>query len=143
MKKILIINGPNLNLLGERQIGIYGIKSLEEINTMCINQASLYNIALACKQSNCEGKLIDYIQQAKVEEFTDIIINAAAYTHTSIGIMDALLAVNLNVYEVHLSNIYTREDFRKNSYISKIAKGVISGFKEQGYLMAIDYIALN
>ena len=143
MKKILIINGPNLNLLGNRENDIYGNLTLKEIEDSCLKLASTHNIPLECYQSNSESDIINQIQKVKENKVTDIIVNLAAYSHTSIAILDALKAVNCNIFEVHISNIFAREDFRHKSYVSSIAKIVISGAKHFGYLMLIDYIANN
>lgn len=136
-KSILIINGPNLNTLGKRQPEIYGTLTLEQINEMCKNKANSLNLALETFQSNHEGEIVENIHQA-AKKYNAIIINPAAFTHTSVAILDALLFTDLPIIEIHLSNIYTRESFRHKSYISPIAKGIISGFGAYGYLLAID-----
>lgn len=143
MKKILIINGPNLNLLGNRENNIYGNLTLAKIEEKCVEKAATYNIPLTCFQSNSESDIINKIHQAKELQITDIIVNLGAYSHTSIAILDALRATNCNIFETHLSNIYAREEFRHKSYVSTIAKVVISGAKHLGYLMLIDVIANN
>ena len=140
-KKIMIIHGPNLNMLGYRESEIYTKTSLESINLSCTQKAQSYNIPLKIYQSNSEGDIINFIQESYFENYSDLIINAGAYTHTSIAIYDALKCTKANIYEVHLSNIYAREDFRHNSFISKIAKATLCGFQENSYLIAIDYIA--
>lgn len=137
MKKILVIHGVNLNLLGIREKDIYGNLSLEQINNKIIEKSQKINISVNIKQSNIEGEIVNFIHEAYYNNYDGIIINPGAYTHTSIAIMDALSAVNLKVIEVHLSNIYNREDFRKNSYISKSANGVISGFGYNSYILAL------
>ncbi len=136
VSQILIINGPNLNLLGKRQPEIYGDITLEEIEKIVAEEAETLNLATTFNQSNSEAEIIDQIQSAPLK-YNAIIINAAAYSHTSIAIMDALLACNLPVIEVHLSNIYKREEFRQGSYVSKVAKGVICGFGAESYRLAI------
>ena len=136
-KKILIINGPNLNLLGEREESKYGIATLEDVKKNCKIHAKNINIEMTFEQSNIEGEIVTMIQKAK-NVFDGIIINAAGYTHTSVAILDALLAVKLPTIEVHITNIYNREDFRKKSLISKAAKGIICGFGIKGYIMALD-----
>lgn len=141
MKKILIINGPNLNLLGNRENDIYGNFTLAQIEEECTKKATSYNIPITCFQSNSESAIIEKIHQAEALQITDIIVNLGAYSHTSIAILDALRATNCNIFEVHLSNIFTREKFRHKSYVSTIAKVVISGAKHFGYLMLIDLIA--
>lgn len=137
MKKILVIHGVNLNLLGIREKDIYGNLSLEQINNKILEKAKKINISVDIKQSNIEGEIVNFIHEAYYNNYDGIIINPGAYTHTSISIMDALSSVNLKVIEVHLSNIYNREDFRKNSYISKSANGVISGFGYNSYILAL------
>lgn len=136
-KKFLVIHGPNLNLLGDREPEFYGKTSLESINKKMLNIANENNIILEIYQSNHEGEIVDIIHKKRT--WADmIIINPAAYTHTSIAVRDALLAVKIPVIEVHLSNIFRRESFRHKSMISDIALGVISGFGEESYLMALD-----
>ncbi len=135
-KKILIINGPNLNLLGRRQPEIYGREKLSDLKTILQKEAERTNLDIVFFQSNHEGAIVDRINSA-VDRFALIIINPAAYTHTSVAIRDALLAVNIPAIEVHLSNIHRREDFRKKSLISDICIGVISGFGLQGYILAL------
>jgi 3-dehydroquinate dehydratase-2 len=136
-KKILIINGPNLNLLGEREEKKYGKVTLEEVKKKCELHAKLINLTIKFEQSNIEGEIVTIIQNAR-NEFNGIIINAAGYTHTSVAILDALLAIKLPTVEVHITNIYNREDFRKKSLISEAAKGIICGFGINGYIMALD-----
>jgi 3-dehydroquinate dehydratase II len=134
---LLVLNGPNLNLLGQRETGIYGSATLADIEDSCRKKAESLGVGLEFFQSNHEGVLIDRIQEARAGVDL-IIINPAAYTHTSIGIRDALLAVALPVIEVHISNIHKRESFRKHSTLSDIALGQIVGMGPQGYLLAID-----
>ncbi len=134
---ILILNGPNLNLLGSRQPEIYGRETLADIEAACSRHARTLGLAVDFRQSNHEGQLIDWIQQAR-GRVAGIIINPGAYTHTSIAILDALLAVELPVVEVHLSNIHQREPFRQQSFVSKAARGVICGFGSHGYILAVD-----
>lgn len=139
-KKLLILNGPNLNMLGKRQPEIYGSETLNALEQKISERAQKLKLEVTCFQSNSESDLIDRIQKAS--ENTDwIIINPAAYTHTSIAIRDALLATGIPVLEVHISNIHTREEFRRKSFVSGIAKGVIAGLGTQGYLAALEYIA--
>jgi 3-dehydroquinate dehydratase-2 len=137
---ILIINGPNLNLLGTREPEIYGKTRLSDIQDMCERQAKTLGLDITFLQHNHEGDMIDAIQNARPRH-GGIIINAAAYTHTSVAIMDALKAVDLPCIEVHLSNIFARETFRHHSYISFAATGIICGFGARGYLLAMDAIA--
>jgi len=138
-KKILIINGPNLNLLGEREESKYGKISLEEVKKNCESHGDSIDVEIKFEQSNIEGEIVTMIQKAK-NAFDGIIINAAGYTHTSVAILDALLAIKLPTIEVHITNIYNREDFRKKSLISKAANGIICGFGVNGYIMALDSI---
>ena len=134
--KIFIINGPNLNLLGKREPEHYGNKTLNDIKENCINYVAKKNIELIFEQSNDESVIIEMIQAASDSD--GIIINAGAYTHTSIAIHDALKSSNSPAIEVHLSNIHKREEFRHKSLISKVAKGVICGFGAEGYIMSIN-----
>jgi len=137
MHNILVLNGPNLNLLGTRQPEIYGGKTLAMLEADCTKHAIDQGAQATCLQSNHEGILIDEIHAAKGVH-QGIILNAGAYTHTSIALMDALISVELPCIEVHLSNIHARESFRQVSYISKVALGQICGLGSRGYLMAID-----
>lgn len=139
MKKLLILNGPNLNLLGTRQPEVYGATTLEDIKNICLAEAKNIGYEIEFKQSNNEGELVSWIQDAK--EYSAIIINAAAYTHTSVAIMDALLAQKTPVIEVHLSNIFKREEFRHKSFISPASVGIISGFGADSYRLAIQAAA--
>jgi 3-dehydroquinate dehydratase-2 len=135
-KKILIINGPNLNMLGKRQPEIYGTVTLSDIENICQKEADTHGISISFSQTNNESDIINAIHNA-VGKFDGIIINAAAYTHTSVAIMDALLSCAIPTIEVHLSNIYKREEFRHKSFISPAAIGVICGFGAQSYRLAI------
>ena len=136
-KKILIINGPNLNLLGDREKSKYGNDTLETVRKKCESHSKSIDVEIKFEQSNIEGEIVTIIQKAK-GVFDGIIINAAGYTHTSVAILDSLLAIKLPVIEVHITNIYNREDFRSKSLISKAAKGIICGFGVNGYIMALD-----
>jgi len=136
-KKILIINGPNLNLLGDREKSKYGDETLETVKKKCDSHSKSIDVEIKFEQSNIEGEIVTIIQKAK-DIFDGIIINAAGYTHTSVAILDALLATKLPVIEVHITNIYNREEFRNKSLISKAAKGIICGFGINGYIMALD-----
>ena len=140
--KILVLNGPNINMLGVREKEIYGDLSYGNLKAYIYGQAKALNLKVSIFQTNCEGKLITKIQRA-LGRSDGIIINAGAYTHTSIGILDALKAVNLPVVEVHLSDINTREDFRKHSYISLYAKKVIAGKGFEGYGEALKQFAMQ
>ncbi len=137
---VLILNGPNLNLLGTREPEIYGRATLADIEASCRARAGELGLELAFRQSNSEGELVNWIQEARGSQDA-IILNPAAYSHTSIAILDALQAVGLPLVEVHLSNIHRREPFRSHSYVSRAAQGVICGFGPQGYLMALDAVA--
>jgi len=140
MKKTLLINGPNINMLGKREESLYGNISYEELTKELNKTASQCSINLEIFQSNHEGELVDKIQSA-VNGVDAIIINAGAFTHTSIAIRDALLAVKIPFIEVHISNIQAREDFRKSSYLSDIASGVIFGFGLSSYTLALKGVA--
>lgn len=138
LPKILVLHGPNLNLLGTREPNIYGVTTLGMLNDTLINRAFERDIELECKQTNAEHELVQFVQQAKTDGVAFLIINAAAYAHTSIALRDALLAVNLPFIEVHISNIYKREEFRLRSYLDDIAYGVITGFGAFSYELALD-----
>jgi len=139
-KTILLLNGPNLNLLGKRQPEIYGRLTLGEINQQVQTLAKELNVEVECRQSNHEGELVTWIQEAPAK-FQAIVINPAAYTHTSLAIKDAIIAAGLPTIEIHISNIYKREAFRHHSYISPAAVGVIAGLGIQGYLLALQALA--
>ncbi|MGD2037299.1 MAG: type II 3-dehydroquinate dehydratase [Desulfobacterales bacterium] len=139
-RNVLVIHGPNLNMLGTREPDIYGNQTLEEIDAALKLQTERLELHLETYQSNHEGGIVDKIQQAQ-DLFNGIIINPAAYTHTSIAIRDALSVLNIPVVEVHLSNIYKRESFRQTSMISAVVTAQISGFGAQGYLLALDGLA--
>jgi 3-dehydroquinate dehydratase-2 len=140
MKKILVLHGPNLNLLGSREPAIYGACTLDQINVELEQQAAQAGLQAICFQSNSESELIQRIHRTTADAIHYIIINPAAYTHTSVALRDALSAVAIPFIEVHLSNIYSREPFRRHSYFSDIAKGVITGFGAQGYVMALQAV---
>ncbi|OUR78067.1 type II 3-dehydroquinate dehydratase [Alphaproteobacteria bacterium 46_93_T64] len=139
-KSVLVINGPNLNLLGKREPEIYGRTTLSDIERMCKNCASNLGFELAFMQSNHEGEILDAIHNA-VDTHDGIVINAGAFTHTSVALMDALKGVGLPCVEVHLSNTFAREDFRHHSYISPVAIGVICGFGAKSYTLALEALA--
>ena len=134
--KIIIINGPNLNLLGEREKEKYGNTTLKKIESECKNFAKKKDIQITFRQSNIEGKIVDYIQDSR-KKFNGLIINAAGYTHTSVSIRDALMILTIPIVELHITNIYNREEFRHKSLISKLAKGIICGFGSYGYIMSL------
>jgi 3-dehydroquinate dehydratase-2 len=135
-KKVLVLNGPNLNLLGKRQPEIYGRLTLEEINQQVRNLAKELSVEVEIRQSNHEGELVTWIQEAP-KKFHAIVINPAAYTHTSLAMKDAILAAGIPTVEIHLSNIYKREDFRHHSHIAGAAVGQIAGFGVQSYLLGL------
>lgn len=137
MRKILVIHGPNLNLLGQREPGIYGLVTLAKINQMLKSQAKKSKTIIVIKQSNHEGQIVDFIQSAKKNKFQGILINPAAYTHTSVAVRDAIAACGLITVEVHLSNIHSREEFRHKSLISPVAKGTILGFGPKSYTLGL------
>ena len=137
---IYILNGPNLNLLGEREPEVYGYTTLAQIGKMCADRASQYGLATLFHQSNHEGEIVDQIQEARTSG-CGLIINPAGYGHTSVAILDSILALKIPVIEVHLSNIHRRDPFRSHSYVSKGATGIIMGLGAQGYLRAVDAIA--
>lgn len=137
MAAILVLHGPNLNLLGTREPEIYGTETLEDIDSRLVSLASAQNISLDTLQSNAEHVLIERIHRARDEQTKFILINPGAFTHTSVAIRDAILGVNIPFIEVHLSNVHARESFRKHSYFSDIAKGVICGLGSKGYDAAL------
>jgi 3-dehydroquinate dehydratase-2 len=136
MKKIIILNGPNLNLLGEREKSQYGSFTLNDIEKVCKEFAEKNEIKLTLFQSNIEGEIIEKIQNSRNSQ-DGLIINAGGYTHTSVSIHDALKIIKIPIIELHISNIYNREDFRQKSLISNVAKGIICGFGANGYTMAL------
>ena len=137
MTALLFLNGPNLNLLGTRQPEVYGHTTLADIETMCQDAARQRGVTLAFFQSNHEGALLDQIHAAR-GTYDGIILNAGAYTHTSVALMDAISSVAIPTIELHLSNVHARETFRHQSYIARVAVGVICGFGAQGYVLALD-----
>lgn len=139
VNNILVIHGPNLNLLGMREPEIYGRLTLDDINRNLSQQAEKVNVNISFFQSNAESALVDRIQQTMTDGTDFIIINPAAYTHTSVAMRDALAAVKLPFIEVHLSNVFSRESFRHHSFFSDLAVGVITGLGAQGYALALDY----
>ncbi len=140
MPSVLILNGPNLNLLGTRQPEVYGSTTLADVEAMCVEAAKSLGISVMFAQSNHEGILVDQIHTAKGSH-AGIVLNAGAYTHTSIALMDAIASVELPVVEVHLSNIHAREAFRHKSYIAPVALGQIAGFGAKGYVLALEALA--
>ncbi|MFM7011674.1 MAG: type II 3-dehydroquinate dehydratase, partial [Betaproteobacteria bacterium] len=138
-KKILVLNGPNLNLLGLREPSVYGHTTLDQIDARLQTLAKELGVSLSTYQSNHEGALVDRIQAARTDGTDFIVINAGAYTHTSVAIRDALAGVKISFVEVHLSNVYKREDFRHHSYLSDLAFGVIAGLCPAGYESALRF----
>ena len=139
-KKIIIINGPNLNLLGEREKSQYGSETLSTIKKKCLDLGKKLKLQIKFVQSNIEGELVTQIQKSR-RKYDGLIINAGGYTHTSVSILDALLTLKIPIIELHISNIYSREVFRQKSLISRTASGIICGFGTKGYIMSIN--ALN
>lgn len=137
---LFILNGPNLNLLGLRQPEVYGVDTLADIEAACRDHAKGYGFDVVFRQSNHEGELVTWVQEARTAA-DGVIINAGAYSHTSVALLDALLAVDVPVVEVHLSNIFKREPFRHHSYVSAAAQGVICGFGLNSYLLGLDAMA--
>lgn len=141
MREIAVINGPNLNLLGTREPEIYGSESLQDINQALTELAAELALQVRFMQSNAEHEIVEYIHRCQAEQVSGIIINPAAFTHTSVAIRDALLGTQIPFIEVHLSNIHARESFRAESWLSDVAIGTISGLGSQGYAMALRYWA--
>ena len=140
-KTIYVLNGPNLNLLGTREPHIYGRSTLADVEKLCHATAERHGFALTFRQSNHEGQIIDWINEARAEKAAGLIINPAGHTTTSVAILDALLAMESPVVEVHISNIHAREEFRRHSYVSRAARAVICGFGINGYALAISGLA--
>jgi 3-dehydroquinate dehydratase II len=140
-KTIYVLNGPNLNLLGTREPEKYGRAKLADVEKLCRAAAKRHKLAMVFRQSNKEGELVDWIQEARSKKAVGIVLNAAAYTHSSVAIHDAILAVNLPVIEVHITNIFARESFRHRSLVAPVANASICGFGIAGYALAIDGLA--
>ncbi len=140
MKLVAVLNGPNLNMLGLREPARYGRATLDDVEALCAETAERLGLAIDFRQTNGEGELISWIQECRGRA-SGIVINPAGYSHTSIAVMDALLAVELPVVEVHITNIHRREEFRHHSYVSRAAEGVIAGLGVQGYALAIQALA--
>ncbi len=136
---ILMLNGPNLNMLGVREPDMYGFKNLDAISAKCKEYATELGYSIDFRQSNHEGELVTIIQEAR-SNYSGVIINGGAYSHTSIALLDALKLLEIPIIEVHISNVFKRESFRHHSYISKVAKGVICGFGAHGYILALNAI---
>jgi 3-dehydroquinate dehydratase II len=140
-KTVYVLNGPNLNLLGSREPEIYGRATLADVEKLCRATAKQHGLAVEFRQSNHEGEIIDWIQQARAEKAAGLVINPAGYGHTSVAILDALAALEAPVIEVHISNIHARESFRRRTYVSQVARAVLCGFGIHGYALAIDGLA--
>ncbi|PWL17989.1 type II 3-dehydroquinate dehydratase [Falsochrobactrum shanghaiense] len=140
IKTVFVLNGPNLNLLGKREPGIYGIATLDDIEARCKSEAEGLGLGIDFRQTNHEGELVSWIQEAGDKE-AYVLINPAAYSHTSVAIHDAIRSAKVTAVEVHLSNIHAREAFRHHSYVSAVAKGVICGFGAEGYLLGLRALA--
>ena len=140
--RILVVNGPNLNMLGKREPGLYGSQTLADIETALADQGRKYSIETTFFQSNIEGELVDALQRAN-DEADGVIINAGAYTHTSIAIRDAVASISIPVVEVHLTNIHAREDFRHKSLLSGVCAGMVAGFGADSYFLALHWFHLR
>lgn len=140
-KTIYVLNGPNMNMLGTREPEKYGRATLADVEKLCRATVKRFGLDLVFRQSNSEGELVDWIQEAHAKKASGIVINPAGYTTTSIAILDALFAVQMPVIELHITNIHARESFRQNSYVSKAAKAVMAGFGVEGYALAIAGLA--
>ena len=142
MKKVLVLNGPNLNLLGTREPAVYGADTLADVERLCRDEGQKLGVAVDCRQSNHEGELIDWMQEAGREiaagNMLGVVLNAGAFTHTSVALHDAIKGANATVIELHISNVHAREAFRHHSYISPAARGIVVGFGVAGYAIAID-----
>ena len=140
-KTVYVLNGPNLNLLGSREPEIYGRATLADVEKLCRATAKQHGLAVEFRQSNHEGEIIDWIQEARAKKAAGLVINPAGYGHTSVAILDALAALEVPVIEVHISNIHAREFFRRRTYVSQVARAVLCGFGIHGYALAIDGLA--
>ena len=140
-KTVYVLNGPNLNLLGKREPKIYGRSTLKDVEALCRKTANAHKLAVEFRQSNHEGELVDWIQEAEAKNAAGIVLNPGGYTTTSVAILDAIKAVSVPVIEVHITNIHARESFRRHSYVSPVAKATICGFGVVGYALAIDGLA--
>ncbi len=140
-KTVYVLNGPNLNLLGTREPEIYGRATLVDIEKLCRTTAERHRLTVEFRQSNHEGQIIDWIQEARKEKAAGLVINPAGYSHTSIAILDALATLEAPIIEVHLSNIHARDQFRRRSYVSQVARAVLCGFGAEGYALAISGLA--
>ena len=139
-RSILVLNGPNLNMLGKRQPEFYGYETLADVEKACIEKGKALGLEVECRQSNSESELVTWIQESR-ETRGGLVINAGAYTHTSVAMLDAINAAEVPAIEIHISNIHQRDEFRHHSYLSKVCVGMICGFGTFGYMMALDAIA--
>jgi 3-dehydroquinate dehydratase-2 len=143
--QILVLNGPNLNLLGSREPAVYGAATLNDVEALCRDSGARHGVDIECRQSNHEGELVDWIQQAAgahaAGELIGVVFNAGAYTHTSVALHDAIKATGVPVIEVHISNVHAREPFRHHSFLSSVAAGIVVGFGIDGYALAIEGLA--
>jgi len=140
-KTVYVLNGPNLNLLGSREPEIYGHATLADVEKLCRAAAKQHGLAVEFRQSNHEGEIIDWIQEARATKAAGLVINPAGYGHTSVAIVDALAALAVPIIEVHISNIHARESFRRRTYVSQVARAVLCGFGIHGYALAIEGLA--
>ena len=140
-KTVYVLNGPNLNLLGTREPEIYGRATLADVEKLCRTTAERHGLTVVFRQSNHEGEIIDWIQEARREKVAGLVINPAGYSHTSVAILDAIATLDVPVIEVHISNIHAREQFRRRSYVSQVARAVVCGFGAEGYALAITGLA--
>jgi 3-dehydroquinate dehydratase, type II len=138
---VYVLNGPNLNLLGQREPGIYGSQTLDDIGAMLAERAGELSLEIDMRQSNHEGLLVDWLHEAEAQGAKAVLLNAGAYTHTSVALLDAIRAIHVPVIEVHLSNPHTREEFRHTSWVGMAAKGTIAGFGAQSYVLALEAAA--
>jgi 3-dehydroquinate dehydratase-2 len=140
-KTIYVLNGPNLNLLGTREPDIYGHATIEDVEQLCRETADRHGLGLVFRQSNYEGEIVDWIQEAYGQQAAGLVINPAAYTHTSVAIFDALSVLKVPIIELHISNIHARESFRRRSFVSPVARAIVCGFGVNGYSLAISGLA--
>ena len=140
-KTVYVLNGPNLNLIGLREPDIYGHATLADVEKLCRAAAAKHGLSIEFHQSNHEGEIVDWIQQARAQKAAGVVINPAGYGHTSVAILDALATLEAPIIEVHISNIHARESFRRRTYVSQVARGVLCGFGISGYALAIDGLA--
>jgi len=144
-RTVLVLNGPNLNLLGTREPAVYGTATLADVEALCRAEAERYGLSIEARQSNHEGELVDWVQEAgrrhTAGDVVGVVLNAGAYTHTSVALRDAVAGTGVPVVEVHVSNVHAREDFRHHSYLSPVAAGIVVGFGVDGYALAVAAVA--